>query len=76
MHESIKIHIGRCQMFLLVNIIGLFIFLGIGVIFSRNRKRIYNGNLFYFGYFEFVFSLVLLYIFHGEEQGLKEQLTV
>lgn len=46
MHESIKIHIGRCQMFLLVNIIGLFIFLGIGVIFSRNRKNIQWKSIF------------------------------
>ena len=46
MHESVKIHIGRCQMFLLVNIIGLFIFLGIGVIFSRNRKNIQWKSIF------------------------------
>ncbi len=50
MHESIKIHIGRCQMFLLVNIIGLFIFLGIEL-FSLEIGRIYNGNLFLFWLF-------------------------
>ena len=33
-------------MFLLVNIIGLFIFLGIGVIFSRNRKNIQWKSIF------------------------------
>ena len=31
---------------LLVNIIGLFIFLGIGVIFSRNRKNIQWKSIF------------------------------
>ena len=59
-------------MFLLVNIIGLFIFLGIGVIFLEIEE--YTMEIYFI---LVILNLFLaLYIFHGEEQGLKEQLTV